>query len=164
MEPRVRRAREDELAEVGRLTVNAYAADGRITPDHPYATHLADAEVRQRDAVLLVASDGDGPLLGTVTAVPADSSIVEMCRPGEVEVRMLAVAPAARGRGVGELLARACVQVARDQGCQRVILSSGTWMTAAHRLYERLGFTRVPERDWKPREDVQLIAYELPLT
>ena len=164
MEPRVRRAREDELAEVGRLTVNAYAADGRITPDHPYATHLADAEVRQRDAVLLVASDGDGPLLGTVTAVPADSSIVEMCRPGEVEVRMLAVAPAARGRGVGELLARACVQVARDQGCQRVILSSGTWMTAAHRLYERLGFARVPERDWKPREDVQLIAYELPLT
>ncbi len=37
-------------------------------------------------------------------------------------------------------------------------------MAAAHRLYERLGFTRVPERDWKPREDVQLIAYELPLT
>ncbi len=50
MEPRVRRAREDELAEVGRLTVDAYAADGRITPDHPYATHLVDAEVRQRDA------------------------------------------------------------------------------------------------------------------
>jgi ribosomal protein S18 acetylase RimI-like enzyme len=36
-------------------------------------------------------------------------------------------------------------------------------MHAAHRLYERLGFTRVPERDWSPVPGVQLVAYALPL-
>jgi hypothetical protein len=97
VEIEIRRAREDELDEVGRLTVDAYAADGRITADHPYATHLADAAVRHREAVLLVATAQDSALIGTVTAVPAESPIVEMCRPGEVEVRMLAV-PVAWGR------------------------------------------------------------------
>lgn len=167
MEARVRRAREDELEAVGLLTVRAYAADGRITEDHPYADHLRNAPARHRDGVLLVAEDTEereGSLLGTVTVVPATSPLVEMCRPGEVEVRMLAVDPSARGRGVGELLTRACLDVARTEGVARVILSSGTWMVAAHRLYERLGFVRVPERDWSPRPDVQLIAYELELT
>lgn len=159
----VRRAGEDELAAVGRLTVDAYGADGHITPDDPYAEELADAAARHQHAVLLVAVE-DEHLVGTVTVVPADSPLVEMCRPGEAEVRMLAVDAAARGRGVGEVLARACIDVGRDRGCERVILSSGTWMGAAHRLYERLGFTRVPERDWSPREDVRLLAYELPLT
>jgi hypothetical protein len=36
-------------------------------------------------------------------------------------------------------------------------------MTAAHRLYERLGFMRAPERDWKPVPEVRLISYELAL-
>ncbi len=64
---------------------------------------------------------------------------------------------------LGELLTRACLDVARAEGVARVILSSGTWMRAAHRLYERLGFVRVPERDWSPRPDVRLLAYELVL-
>lgn len=164
VEARVRRAREDEVEAVGRLTVEAYAADGRITGDHPYADHLRDAGARRREAVLLVAESADGVLLGTVTVVPATSPLVERCLPDEVEVRMLAVAPEARGRGVGELLTRACLDVARTEGVARVILSSGTWMGAAHRLYDRLGFVRVPERDWSPRPDVDLIAFELALT
>jgi hypothetical protein len=36
-------------------------------------------------------------------------------------------------------------------------------MTAAHRLYERLGFARAPARDWSPVPEVQLRVYELAL-
>jgi hypothetical protein len=32
-------------------------------------------------------------------------------------------------------------------------------MTAAHRLYHRLGFTRLPERDWSPEPDIELLVY-----
>jgi hypothetical protein len=32
-------------------------------------------------------------------------------------------------------------------------------MAAAHRLYERLGFTRLPERDWSPLLGVDLLVY-----
>ena len=36
-------------------------------------------------------------------------------------------------------------------------------MTDAPRLYERLGFTRAPARDWRPEPHVQLRVYELAL-
>ena len=45
-----------------------------------------------------------------------------------------------------------------------MVLSSSTTMHTAHRLYERLGFTRLPERDWSPVAGVQLVAYRLPLS
>jgi hypothetical protein len=34
-------------------------------------------------------------------------------------------------------------------------------MASAHRVYERLGFSRAPERDWQPVPGVDLIAYRL---
>ena len=51
----------------------------------------------------------------------------------------------------------------RERGLTSMVLSSSTTMHAAHRLYERLGFTRLPERDWSPVPGVQLVAYALPL-
>ncbi|MBD3784538.1 MAG: GNAT family N-acetyltransferase [Micrococcales bacterium] len=158
----VRPARPDELDAVGRLTLGAYAADGGITPESPYAATLLDAGARARDAVLLVAVAGD-ELLGTVTFVRPGTPFAEIGGPDEAEVRTLAVAPATRGRGVGRLLSDECVRLARDEGCRAVVLSSGTWMTTAHRLYERMGFVREPERDWSPSPGVELLAYRLPL-
>jgi hypothetical protein len=34
-------------------------------------------------------------------------------------------------------------------------------MRAAHRLYERAGFVRMPERDWSPAPGTTLLAYGL---
>ena len=36
-------------------------------------------------------------------------------------------------------------------------------MATAHRLYERLGFRRLPERDWSPVEGIELLGFTLPL-
>ena len=44
-----------------------------------------------------------------------------------------------------------------------MVLSTDPRMTAAHRLYERLGFTRLPERDWTPVRGVDLLVYALDL-
>ncbi|HEX6935200.1 MAG TPA: GNAT family N-acetyltransferase, partial [Actinomycetes bacterium] len=84
-------------------------------------------------------------------------------RPGEAEFRMLAVAPDARGRGVGGALAQWCVDRAREQGCTAVALSSLPEMQTAHRIYERMGFVRAPDRDWWPSQQTQLIVYLLEL-
>jgi ribosomal protein S18 acetylase RimI-like enzyme len=159
----VRRARPDELDEVGALTVEAYAADGAVTREDPYAELLADAASRAHEAVLLVASEPAGALLGTVTFVRPGSPFSEVSAPDEAEIRMLAVAPAARGRGLGETLTRATLDLARAEGYAALVLSSATWMRAAHRLYERMGFVRTPERDWQPRPDVDLVTYRLTL-
>ena len=88
----------------------------------------------------------------------------EVSRPGEAEFRMLAVSPEHRGRGVGSALAQWCVDRAREQGCTggRPELADGRW-TTAHRMYERMGFARAPERDWRPNPEVHLIVYLLDL-
>lgn len=80
---------------------------------------------------------------------------------------MLAVARESRGRGAGETLVRARVDPARaTDGCVRVVLSTQRTMHAAHRIYERLGFTRTPDRGWNPLpdlDDITLLTYELTL-
>jgi ribosomal protein S18 acetylase RimI-like enzyme len=79
---------------------------------------------------------------------------------------MLGVRPDARGRGIGELLVRAAMTQGVADGAGRMVLSTQPEMLAAHRLYERLGFTRRPDLDWVPEQDtsVQLIGYERSLT
>lgn len=159
----IRPAEPRELEAVGLLTLAAYAADGYLSPEDPYAGELLAADQRASQADLVVAVAHDGTLLGTVTFCLPGSPWAEISRPGEAEFRMLAVAPEARGRGIGEALAAWCVDRAREQGCTAVALSSLDQMQAAHRLYERMGFVRTPERDWQPAPDVKLIAYVLDL-
>lgn len=102
-----------------------------------------------------------------MTFVPAGGPMAEVSRDGEAEIRMLAVAKDARGRGVGTALVRACVDRARaTAGCGAVVLSTQRTMRSAHRIYERLGFTRDPARDWNPvphLDDIMLLSYELTL-
>jgi len=76
---------------------------------------------------------------------------------------MLGVAARARGRGVGTALTVRCIERTRELGLARIVLSSATYMTTAHRMYERLGFVRLPERDWSPIPGVDLYAFTLDL-
>ncbi len=158
----VRPADRDELDAVGRLTLDAYAANGYIIESDPYAPHLLDAASRADDGELLVA-EVDDRLVGTVTFCPEGSSFSEVAGPGEGEFRMLAVAPGARRRGAAEALVQACIDRSRELGYAAVVLSSLPVQTDAHRLYERLGFRRAPHRDWAPRPGIDLIGFELDL-
>lgn len=62
----------------------------------------------------------------------------------ECEIAKMAVAPAARGRGLGDLLMKAALGFAADVGARRVIILSNTVLDSAIRLYQRHGFVRVP--------------------
>ena len=63
---------------------------------------------------------------------------------GVAELKSLYVAAPARRRGVGERLTRLVEAEARRLGCTRIELWSDTRFAAAHHLYERLGYTRLP--------------------
>lgn len=154
---RIRRIRDGEHEAVGAMTVAAYGPF--VAPDDPYAAHLADVVGRDRDAEVWVAVDERDVPVGNVTVCPPGSPWREVARAGEGELRMLAVAPARQGQGVGAALAVAVVERFRVEGASAVVLSTLPAMHAAHRLYERLGFERRPDRDWAPRPEVPLIAY-----
>jgi ribosomal protein S18 acetylase RimI-like enzyme len=157
---RVRDADPSEHAELGELCVRAYRALGSVSDS--YAERLRDVAGRAQTARVLAAVD-DAAVLGCVTLILDGGPWGEIAGPDEGEFRMLAVDPAAQGRGAGAALVRACIDGARSAGRARLVLSSATDMTAAHRLYERLGFARAPARDWRPVPHVQLLAYELAL-
>ena len=53
--------------------------------------------------------------------------------------------------------------VARAAGRRRMIIGSTEWMTTAHRIYERLGFRRVPELD-QQWGDIRGLCFRLELT
>ena len=154
----IRRALPEELEEVGRLTAEVYVSDGYLAEGDGYVIELVDTPRRAREAEIWVAVD-DGKVLGSVTFAPVGSAYREIGRDDEGEFRMLAVSPAARGRGIGRALVERCVQRSRELGYAGVRMSSMDEMTSAHRIYERLGFTRVPEDDWSPEPGVALLAY-----
>lgn len=138
------------LQEIGELSALAYLADGLIDTAHPYLPQLRDAAARARDALLLALVDGErgaGRVAGTITLVPPGSRLAELGQEGAFELRMLAVSPLERGRGVGRMLTTAALDLAVTHGARKVVLSTMESMSAAHRLYERVGFSRAPELD-----------------
>lgn len=158
----LRLAEVEEYAAIGELTVAAYSSF-TLGPDDPYLDRLRDAASRAAEAELWVAADGD-ELLGTVTSCPPGSPWREIAHVHEGEFRMLAVHPDARGRGAGAALAALCESRAQAHNATGMVLSSLREMTGAHRIYERLGYERAPDRDWSPVPGVSLIAFSKELT
>jgi GNAT superfamily N-acetyltransferase len=166
MDITIRAVRPKEYTELGEITAQAYLGDGLLDfgEDDTYLHALRDVARRAADAEVLVAVDGRGRLLGGVTFVSGGGAWADVARSDEAEFRMLAVAEQARGRGVGEALVRACVERARAvEGCRRLLLSTQPTMLAAHRIYERMGFVRTPDRDWEPIPGLPLLTYALEL-
>ncbi len=139
----VRPVRPLEHEAVGRLTVIAYDAVGRMTEE--YRAKLWDTAIRVSSGAHVLVAVVDGRVLGSATYV--DGPLIENPAAGDAEFRMLAVDPVAQGRGVGEALVQACLERARARGRARVAIYSMAFMPAAHRLYARLGFVRRPDRD-----------------
>lgn len=156
----IRLAEPSDYAAVADLTVAVYVGDGFISPDADYVHRLRDTASRAVDSEVWVAVEG-GVLLGSVTNCPVGSGHREIAGDGEGEFRMLAVAEAARGRGVGEALVRHCIARSQATGDHGMALSTMDRMSGAHRVYGRLGFVRAPDKDWSPVEGVCLLAFRL---
>jgi len=153
----VQPARPEDFAAIAELTVAVYVNGGLASPD--YASELADVAGRASRAELLVVRDPAGRVLGSVALVLQGDFGNVTASDDEAAFRMLVVDPAAQGHGIGELLVVTCLDRARAAGKRRMVLSTDPLMTAAHRLYRRLGFTRLPERDWSPVPGTDLLVY-----
>ena len=144
---RVRLMRPDEVAAVTELVEGAYASDFELSD--AYRADIVAVAERARDHQVWVATDAaTGALLGTASTPVASATISPLARDGELDFRFLGVAADARRRGVGEVLVAHVLRLARIRGLDRVVLNTGPDMLAAQRLYDRLGFERLHEREF----------------
>jgi GNAT superfamily N-acetyltransferase len=114
--------------------------------------------------VVLVAVEGDR-ILGSATIELHDviGDDDHELTPEAAILRMLGVAPSARGKGVGRALVSAVIERARVAGKRELLLRTTPPMLAAQRLYESMGFERDSSLDIPVAEDFTLIGYRLPL-
>ena len=84
---------------------------------------------------LLIAWNASGEALGSIAIRPF--------RDATCEIKRLYVRPSARGLGVGRALGKAIMDVARELGYARALLDTASFMAAAVRVYESLGFRDV---------------------
>jgi ribosomal protein S18 acetylase RimI-like enzyme len=153
----VRQAVAGDADSVGGLTERVYSAGGWGDP--AYSRLLVDGLSRIEQATVLVATRRD-VIVGTVTIARPGTRFAAICTPDELEIRMLAVDECSRRQGVADALLDTCEEFARRERFGGVVLSTQPDMHAAHRLYERRGYTREPDRD-RHVGRFHLLAYRL---
>jgi len=147
----IRLAAPSEYEAIGELREAAYSHDYEIS-DH-YRAALRDVAARAAEQDVWVALDRHtGRLLGTVTVPRPGRHVSELGQDGELDFRLLAVAPPARRRGIGRLLVEHLIALTAERGDRCVVMNSGSQMTGAHQLYYAMGFTRLTERETRTVE------------
>jgi putative acetyltransferase len=107
---------------------------------------LQDAEVATmsqaygapRSAYFVIEQGGE--VVGGAGVAPLSGGDFEVC-----ELRKMYFLRAARGQGLGAMLLRHCLRVARGFGYQTCYLETLSGMDQAQRLYEKMGFRALRE-------------------
>jgi GNAT superfamily N-acetyltransferase len=164
----IRDARAGERDAIEAVTLAAYQQYATTIPAlwEAYRQNIVSTLAAAPPDAQIVAED-DGRIVGSVLLYRAGTVIA---RPGggpltlaSPEVRLLAVAPEARGKGIGAALMHECVARARASGAARLTLHTTEMMQSAVHLYERMGFVHVPELDFRPGPSLVVKGYRLDL-
>jgi GNAT superfamily N-acetyltransferase len=103
----------------------------------PGATHfsLSDAQVVPGDGAFVVAYLDD---------VAVGCGAVRRLDDATAELKRMYVDPSVRGQGIGRALLEALEREARLLGITRIVLETGTRLAPAIKLYEAMGYVRIP--------------------
>jgi GNAT superfamily N-acetyltransferase len=162
----IREAVESELAYIREQRVSSYEEHAAKIPEgHWQALKQGiSSKADTQTGVELLVAEVEGEILGSVALFPAKTDAYE----GYVEeldypeIRMLAVSPSARGKGVATALISECIKRAKENGHHAIGLHTGDFMENAMRLYGQLGFERLPQYDFEPANDGIIVkAYRL---
>lgn len=166
--PVIRGATAADRPAILAITLASYQQYSRVIPAHwdGYRQNIRTTLGAAPPETQVVAELG-GRVVGSVLIHPAGSAIEN---PGGTvttlalpEVRLLAVEPAARGRGIAEALMRECIARARAAGDAAITLHTADMMASAMRLYERMGFRREPALDLEPVPGIIAKGYRFDL-
>ena len=162
----IRDARPEDRDKVATLTRLAYAEFADLMTPSAWGALEAAVEraLKKPGPAQCIVAEDDQRIVGSVFLYPAGASAYAG---GEVqtypEIRLLAIAPNARRRGIGRALVDECIRRAIASGATELGLHTSKSLVAAIAMYEAIGFTRVPERDFQPEGAELVQGYRLGL-
>jgi GNAT superfamily N-acetyltransferase len=167
----IREARPSEYSQLGELMVEVYSQlDGFPKQDEipEYYDSLRNVgEFTKSPKVKLIVAvsekgivDGGLVYFGDMRYYGAGEESTTSQIAGAF--RLLAVNPKTRGQGIAKLLIEACVDQAKKEGFNQLLIHSTKYMMVAWKMYERLGFERFPEIDFK-KSGVEVFGFRYQL-
>lgn len=154
----IRDAKPSEFEIIRELRLQAYEEHStKISEEHWNALkqQIVTDDHTNPDIDIMVA-EIDGEIVGTVVLFPAKIQGYQGLVEDELkypELRKLAVSNKARGQGVAKALVNECIKRSKHKGYSAMGLHTSDFMESAVKLYEQMGFERVPENDFIPLDD-----------
>ncbi len=164
----IRDAKESDREAIREVTLAAFQEYAAQMPVHwdGYRQGIVATLANVEPAEQIVA-EREGVIVGAILLYPAGSVYSPPNHPPMTrawpEMRLLAVAPAARRFGIGAALVHECIRRARRSGNEALMLHTSDVMQVAVRMYERMGFVRAPELDFHLSGDVTVKGYRFNL-
>ncbi|MDC6365103.1 MULTISPECIES: bifunctional helix-turn-helix transcriptional regulator/GNAT family N-acetyltransferase [Flavobacteriaceae] len=165
----IRKAKSSEFKEIGELMVRGYSSlEGFPKADAmpEYYNTLANIGefTKKPKTELLIAVSTTDKILGGVLFFNDmkyyGTKGIVTSQKNAAGFRLLAVDPKARGMGVGRALTVACIEKAKKEGQNQIIIHSTAFMKVALKMYEKLGFQRSTDLDFK-QGDIPVYGFRL---
>jgi len=156
----IREADTEDAPAVIALWTEAYVDEGEGGRTLPYA----EADFRETFARGRVfVAELEGEVVGVVALAAPGTPGHAVARGEEAELSRLVVSASARRLGLGRALAGRCHEEAQTANWSAIALWSRRYQTAAHQLYESLGYERVTERDGTDESGHERLVFRLSL-
>ncbi len=165
----IRTARNGDHASIEKVALAAYEQYAAVIGQRFWQVYRSDiiSTFSNPGTAEQIVAEQEGKIVGAVLLFPAgttgelpDGSTLKLDAP---EIRLLAVAPQARGQGIGKALMEECIRSARQAGASCVQLHTTDMMDVAMQMYEHRGFVRAQELDFHPVPNITIKGYRLSL-
>ena len=168
----IRDARPDELDAVAGVIAQAYAEYGpaegssaeTVEAFRGYREDIIDCRGRAKRGAVAIVAERAGRVIGTVTYFPPGVDKSSSGWPDEIgAIRLLGVLPSERGNAIGRALTEESIRRTREAGARAMGLHTTSLMARARGMYERMGFQRTPDNDFRESPELLITAYRLEL-
>lgn len=154
----IRDALSEEFEGIRDLRLESYKEHAAKIPE-PHWQVLKNSilsDKKEQQGVERIVAVIEGEMVGTVALFSPEIEAYEGLVEGELkhpELRMLAVSPKARGNGAAKALIQECMKRSKKKGYTAMGLHTADFMENAVSLYTRMGFKRLPDKDFIPLDD-----------
>ena len=153
----IRNAKPEEFEDIGKLMVNVYSQLNGFPKESEqpeyYNMLLNVGKLTQKeDTELIVAVSNANKVVGAVVYFSDMKNYGSGGTATQIKnasgFRLLAVDPKERGKGIGKLLSKECINRAKKLNQKHLYIHSTESMKIAWGMYERLGFYRYTNIDF----------------